>query len=652
RTGRSMNGRRGRCRWRTVRQLVYGRRRPGQSHHARAYPRRRRDGRRTLGHDRPGAHARSMRLRDLTQIYQMGGGRPDSTSLDNIELQYFDALLIFSQQELRDQRYIEVAGEVRKPGVLPVFPSMTVKDLLYLVGGPKQDADLNNIELSILTEAENFYIPNDEEESSIQPMQPGNFTGNPLQPGAETAELGSTELGAEAEGLESGQEVVRRIQVNGNWENDPVLDTMLIYGFDRLQIYSKYDFLNFQYIEVEGAVKRPGRYQLQRGMSLKDILYQAGGLTDSADVNEIELYQDIDLNERGNFNTRSPRKEIVRVEIEGENWQESIIADTIFLNDFYRVVIRSESDFFQQGFVQVKGLVNAPGEYAVGPNMTLKDVLYQAEGIQMTADFQRVELSRVVETLSETGEVIPVPIVVSAVPVNQNWQEDSTLDQIEINAFDQIMVRRNPDFELQESIFVRGEVLVDGEYHKTSRNESLTSFIGRAGGVTNLAYLEGAYILRPEIGKISIRLEKALRRPGSKWDIPLLVGDSLIVPPRTDIVSITGNVLRPGVNVLYEPSKRKFKYYVNLAGGFDRRSRRNTSTVTYADGSVKGVRHFLIFRRYPKVEQGSVIFIDVRPPRKERSAGESFSGFFQEITAQLTAALTFILLIDRTLNNP
>lgn len=588
---------------------------------------------------------------DLSRIYLPGAPAPDTSDIDNIELQYFDALLIFSQSELRDQRFIEVEGEVRNPGVFPSFPTMTVKDLLYLVNGPKKDADLQNLELSIVTRAENYYIPTDEEDDSGQ-LRPGDFMNGPV-PG-EGAEQGEGEAGveegADAEGGEvMGQEVVRRVQVKGNWEDDPTLDTMLVYNFDRLRVYSKYDFLNIQYIEIAGAVRRPGLYQLQRGITLKDLLYQAGGLTDSADVNEIELYQDIDLEERGNFNTRTPRKEIIRIRIEGEDWQESEVADTVLLDDFYRVVIRSESDFFQQGLVKVKGLVNAPGEYDVSPNMTLRDVLYQAEGLKMQADFQRVELSRVIETLSETGEVIPVPIVVSSIEVSQNWQEDEALDNIKINAFDQVIVRRNPNFDLQQSVFVEGEILVEGEYHKTRRNEPLSSFISRAGGVTDLAYLEGAFIERPEIGQISIKLERALNRPGSKWDIPMLEGDTLVIPPRTDIVTVEGNVLRSDINVLYEPSRRKMKYYVNLAGGFDRRTKKNHCTVTYADGSVHGVRHFLFFRRYPKVEQGSVINVPEKPERKGVFGGDGVNINLQNVLQQATAVLTFIVLLERTI---
>lgn len=605
----------------------------------------------------PGANEVLYVPLDLTGLYDIEGELANADDVNNIDLQYFDAIQIFSQTDLRDERYIEVEGEVRSPGNFQTFPSMTVKDLLYMVGGPREDADLNNLELSIITKAENYYIPRDDDRQGEEAMDDGE-DGPAAEQAAEQAVEGAAEGEAAADQAppesseDSGYnpEVVRRISVSDNWEEDPTLDTMLVYGFDRLKVYSKYDFLNIRYLEVDGSVRQPGYYQLQRGMTLKDVFYLSGGLTDSADINEIELYRDIPLQERGNYNTRSEKQELIRIQIEGKDWQSSEVADSIMMDEYYKVVIRSGKDFFEPGFVEVKGLVNSPGQYKMAPNMTVKDLIYMADGFKVEADFERVELSRVVEVLSGTGEVVPVPIVISTIRVDQNWQEDSTLDRIKVNAFDQMIVRKNPDFDLQESVFVQGEVLVNGEYHKAKRNEPLSSFVARAGGITELAYLEGASIKRPNVGTIAIKLQKALRRPKSKYNIPLLEGDTLYIPPRVDVVTIKGNVLRPDVKVLFEKRKRKFKYYVNQAGGFARRTKKRHSTVTYADGTVRSVKGFLFFHKYPKIEQGAVIEVAAKPPKSEGNFFDSLKINVQETLAGATSILTFLFLLDRTID--
>ena len=577
---------------------------------------------------------------DLNRLYSQ-----DSTEVDeanNMGLQFFDALIIFSKNDFLDKRFILAEGEIRKPGLYETSPTMTLKDLLFLVGGIKKDADFNNVELSIITRAEDLNIERlrqqEGEEASGQSTDP-SFPGR-------VGELNSLENLEDLEGVGSEEQLVQRIAINENWQSDPLIDTLLINNYDRVRVFSKYEFFFFKYIDVEGAVVSPGRYQLKRGMTLKDLLYQTGGLGEDADVNEIELYRVIDLEERGNYNTNTDKQEIVRVKIE-EDWQNSFMADSIEMADFHKIVVRSQKDFYSPGFVEVNGLVNNPGEFMVHPNMTLRDLLYMAQGLKMEADFENIELSRIIETEDGTGEIIPIPVVIKTVETDQNWQDDLSLDEIEVNSFDKVFIRRNPAFELQESVFISGEVFLEGEYVKATKAERISSLVARAGGVTELADLEGAFLSREGIGSIAIKLDRALKRQGSKFDIPMLEGDTLVVPPRVDVVTITGNVLKDGTTVLYEPSHRSLKYYVNLAGGFDRRTKKKLNTVTYVDGRVKSARSFLMFRTYPKIDQGSVIYVERKPDKPVRE-GPRVRINLQEIMATTTSLLTFYLLIDRT----
>lgn len=583
---------------------------------------------------------------NLSQLFSS-----DSSSVNesnNLILQFFDALMIFSKTDFIDQRHIIVEGEVRKPGVYETSPTMTLKDLLFYVGGIKRDADFNNVELSIITRAEDLNIEKlrqQQEEESLGEV--GDIEGDQGSVPGRVGDLDNIETMDGIGELGTEEQLVQRISIDENWQEDPLIDTLLIHNYDRVRVFSKYEFFFFKYIDVEGSVVNPGRYQLKRGMTLKDLLYQTGGLAEDADVNEIELYVDIDLEERGNFNNETDKQEIIRIKIE-EDWQNSEIADSIEMADFHKVVVRSEKDFFSPGYVEVIGLVNNPDTFQVHPNMTLRDLLYMAEGLKMEADFENIELTRVLEFEDGTGGIIPIPVVINTVATQQNWQDDISLDEIKVNSFDKVFVRQNPAFELQESVFIQGEVFLEGEYVKATKAERISSLIARAGGVTELADLEGAYLRRTNIGSIAIKLDRALKRQGSKFDIPMLEGDTLVVPPRVDVVTITGNVLKPETTVLFEPSHQSFKYYVNLAGGFDRRTKRKLNTVTYVDGRVKSTRNFLIFRKNPKIEQGAIIYVE-RKPERGGSLVDRVKLDAQEIMATVSSILTFYLLIDRTL---
>ncbi|MEM8888170.1 MAG: SLBB domain-containing protein, partial [Bacteroidota bacterium] len=301
-----------------------------------------------------------------------------------------------------------------------------------------------------------------------------------------------------------------------------------------------------------------------------------------------------------------------------------------------------------------KGEVRNPGRFKLVPNMTLRDLIYQAGGLKLIADFDNIELTRIIE-LKEDGKIIPTPIVVQTISVNQDWQNDPSLAEVEINAFDQVFIRKNPDFEVQESVFLEGEVISPGEYNKIRKFERISSLVKRANGPTDLADIEGAQIFRIGInGPISLRLKKALANPGGKYDIPLLEGDRLLIPPLQNTVTISGNVLRPGITVIYEKGKTRYRYYVKkYAGGFAKRTLKRNNTIAYADGSVRGTGRFFWKKFYPKVKQGSTIIVARKQDKKKKDKdGENrFKINTQELIATLTAILTFAILLRNSSTN-
>ena len=556
--------------------------------------------------------------------------------INNLELQYNDVLQIFSRTEFLEERSISIQGHVRMPGTFKSNPGMSLKTLLYLARGPKKDADLNSVELSVIT-------------------NPGDVNQDSLGATSIVATDDSTQTSAQGGGAtdSNGRRLVRRIAIQEDWESDPTLDTIMVYPYTNVKIYSKYDFIFSREIQIGGAVNRSLTVPLRRGMSLKDLLYFAGGPREDADINEVELYQYIDLSEKGKFGVSSPRKEILRIEID-KDWRTSNQLDSIEVSNYYKVIIRSERDFVQKGFITIKGLVNNPGTYEVLPNMTLRDLLYQAGGLQMQADYDRIELARVMQVEQANGEIVPIPIEIRTIRTKQDWQKDKSLDDIVINSFDQVFVRIDPDFQLQESVFIDGEITTPGEYSKISKGERLSSLVGRANGPTELAYLEGATLIRQGIDNpISLKLHRALRNPNGRHDIQLLEGDRLNIPALTNVVIINGNVLQPGTTVMFEPGNSSLKYYIQQAGGFEKKTQRRNITVTYVDGRMKRTKRFFWKKFYPKIKQGSLIDVARKPEKekKEEKEKKPVEINIQEILATLISVTTLYLLILRTSNN-
>ncbi|MFK7972778.1 MAG: SLBB domain-containing protein [Bacteroidia bacterium] len=573
----------------------------------------------------------------------------------NPPLRYLDRIIIFSEEDFREEKYLLVNGEIRKRGAYRVTSDMSLRDLLYLAGGPTVDADLRYVELSALVDAAQrdrlrkviarlkegqspYFIPQEKIDTVSLPR--------PIKDGFDEDEV-LNEDGETAGQLAVKQEVVFRVNIGANWRNNRNLDTVQLLNFDRVKLYSKFDFSFQQFIDVDGAVQSPGRYQVKPGMTVLDLLYQAGGIIKDAEASYIDLFRKLDVTAQSILSEEADTDGIVRINLD-EDWRESFMADSIKASDFKRIYIYDKREFFPTGAVNIKGLVATPGKYDLLPGMTLRDLLFQAGGPSLQADLSRIEIARVVKAGADgftIGETEMLDVAASEI---QSWRTDAGLD-IPLRAFDQVFIRKNPDFELQDVVYVKGEVRITGAYAIEGQLLKLDQLITRTDDLTERAYARGAYIQRPNIGKISISLEKALKQPNSRHNIDLLAGDTLVVPPRLNIVEVRGNVIQPGTIVQFDPKKRSFKHYVDLAGGFDRRSVRKRSVVEYQDGRVKRPHSFIFFRTYPRIEQGSEIRVAKKPEKQEGEKKERDPLTFQEVLAGLTAAATLLLLVRQSL---
>jgi protein involved in polysaccharide export with SLBB domain len=213
-----------------------------------------------------------------------------------------------------------------------------------------------------------------------------------------------------------------------------------------------------------------------------------------------------------------------------------------------------------------------------------------------------------------------------------------------LEPFDQIIVRRSPNYLVQTYANVEGEVIVPGSYAIRSKDQKISDLVSLAGGLTPQAYVEGATLVRrvklsaDEIARrkqslqdvaeaastgksvveadsfeadqpesIGINLKKILAKPGSAEDILVQEGDLLRIPKLLETVRIQGEVLLP-TTVKYRPSQT-FQDYISQSGGFTSKSQRRKAFVIYANGSVDRTRKFMFFNVYPRVEPGSEVVI-------------------------------------------
>lgn len=408
-------------------------------------------------------------------------------------------------------------------------------------------------------------------------------------------------------------------------------------------------------IEVRGEVTYPGMYEMKPGDKLFDIINRAGGVTRNTYLPRAYIFRGAG----DSTNLQSDRLEVDLSDINESNMINSVGNIQLMSNDVIQLFAQSE--FGESQYVDVFGEVRKPGRVRKYGGMTLQDLLYLSGGIKPTAEFGRLEISSIVDIDSAKKGIKPTQTVVKSYAILPDLQLDEASAKILLKPYDQVFVRKNPSFELQQNIELRGLVKYPGNYPRLDKYERLTSYLQRAGGIRDNANLAGAVLYRNKseffrekiveklteqspaaqlladsLGKqmpvdsiamakkkaidepVSIDLYKAMKYPNSKHDIVLQEGDVVVIPEINPFVSVQGKVQSP-LKIAFDKEHTNLSYYIDKAGGYGVRPWRKRIYVTYANGRSKRTKSFLFFRSYPKVQEGSIVTVPPRPEGQEVS---------------------------------
>jgi len=142
--------------------------------------------------------------------------------------------------------------------------------------------------------------------------------------------------------------------------------------------------------------------------------------------------------------------------------------------------------------VSIGGRVHAPGKYPLALRMKVSDLLRAAGRLQESAYVLQAELTRykVVDGQYRQSDTIKVDLA-------KILAGDKDAD-ITLQTFDHLVIKDIPLWSESESIEIKGEVRFPGIY-PVKRGETLSSVIRRAGGITDLAFVEGAVFMREEL---------------------------------------------------------------------------------------------------------------------------------------------------------
>lgn len=431
-------------------------------------------------------------------------------------------------------------------------------------------------------------------------------------------------------------------------------------------------------IAVIGNVNTPGPQGLTPGMTVADALRAAGGVKPDTYLGEVLVSR--------------VQPDSTRIQLRAR------LADTTgaVVNDFPlreddQIQVFSLTSFRPQRYVAIAGYVRKPGRYPYRRGMTMRDLVLLAHGVREGARLTDAEIARLPENRSNGQTAVTL-----RVPLDSTYLFDRARDggyegppgvgapssgapEVVLEPYDNVLIFRQEDFELQRNVTLRGEVKFPGTYALKNKRERLRDVIQRAGGLTDEAQSDGIVFVREPRrlnydgrdlladsavtfdtlkadslkrdslalvkivrGRVGIDLAKALRDPRSPDNVILEDGDQILIPRFNPVVRVQGAVNAPS-NVTYVPG-RDLNYYIDAAGGPSAVADRSRSYVTQPSGKLEALRpRRLLPDIVPVPRPGAIVTVPDRVA-SERNDWASLATVFAQVIASLA---TIVVILKR-----
>jgi protein involved in polysaccharide export with SLBB domain len=578
--------------------------------------------------------------------------------------------------DLRSIR-VFVLGEAEKPGSYTVSGLSTMTNALFVSGGVKKIGSLRNIELKrnghLVAVLDLYDLLLHGDTSGDRQLMPGDVIfippigvtatvyGAVRRPAIyelkkeKTAEQVVEIAGgllpdadgklAQLERIDSSQlREMRNIDLTSNAGRG----TELANG-DKLRVPAIRPTLENS-VELSGDVFRPGAFQFRPGLRLSDILSSFDELHPNADRHYIMIRRQVPPEEK---------IEVISADLERALSARGSAADPplrardkIIVFDLTanraRTVAPIIEDLKLQAsttapaqVVAINGEVRVPGAYPLEPSMHVSDLIRAGGSLEDSAYAGEAELSRSEVVNGKERQTELVDVNLAAIRRKEPGAD------LELRPYDRLMIKKTPQWELPGTIELSGEVRHPGRY-PIQHGETLSSVLRRAGGLTDLAFDEGAIFIREElkqrekeqlenlsnrlqsdlaalsleavstsavsgnggggggsaaqalaigqqliqqlrdtkpVGRLVIDIHQVVNgRPGGTNDVLLRGGDILLIPKKSQEITVLGEVQSPTSHIYRAGLSRED--YIAKSGGATQKADKKRIYVVRANGDV------------------------------------------------------------------
>ncbi len=166
---------------------------------------------------------------------------------------------------------------------------------------------------------------------------------------------------------------------------------------DQLFVYNRQTYTNIPQTSVQGAVNNPFATRFEPGLTVTDLLTMAGGLTEAAALNRVDIFRLNITNMEGTVFDR------ISLEVDDELMLTEAF-EGFQLQPYDQVVVRQIPMFAPDRSAQLNGEVMYPGSYPLETRrMHLSELIREAGGITPQADARHAMLIRSFEGTGPVG---------------------------------------------------------------------------------------------------------------------------------------------------------------------------------------------------------------------------------------------------------
>ncbi len=449
---------------------------------------------------------------------------------DNITLQNNDVIRIPSYKTK-----VIIDGYVKRPGIFQMLPGETLQDLLTYCSGFTDSAYKSSVKIvqftgkdlsvkDVTANAFSNYVMQDGDSVIVSKVL-NRFTNRVTLTGAVFREgiyeldpaMTVKDLINKADGLREDAFMQRAeiFRLNNDLTKDILSfnpsDTIaeksiLLRREDSVVISSIFDLKDDYYVSVLGEVRNPGYYDFRDSLTLKDVILQAGGFTDAAFPERIEVAR---LIKRDTLTAQDVRASMI-IEVNGME-DLSTPEKNIALQPSDLVTVRRKPGYLAFQSVTVSGQMQYPGPYVLEKRQErVSDLIKRAGGFTPEAYLEGAYIKRY--NLEDKTNQIKQQTILN---IQQQLNDSSHLVQQDVQKqYDQIPLDiprlLSKPYSPEDVVLMPGDELIVPKYNAQVRisgsvlfptqipyNEkyNLRDYISSAGGVSDNGKRNKIYVV-------------------------------------------------------------------------------------------------------------------------------------------------------------